>query len=161
MRKHVYLIISLICAACFSQFPEFRTQYLQRMGGALDEITREVDALDQRASSEGMMRYDYIRRFLKSDDSAIHREGQHMSDLLARQIDLENSISAVNDAPLTQQALMTLLYLDGDAAHATLKQFEPAIPITKSGIFHAFVGFIIGFLLTSLFFALFTRKVIA
>ena len=46
----------LVGAAGLSQFPEFSQQYVQRLGGAVDELSRFVAEFDADAAAVGMTR---------------------------------------------------------------------------------------------------------
>ena len=46
----------IVSGAGFSQFPEFSQQYLQRLGGAVDELSTVVSDFDRSAATFGMTR---------------------------------------------------------------------------------------------------------
>ena len=76
MKRYLLFAFALLVALAASQVPEFRQQYLQRLGGALDEVTRQVAALDERAQAAEMERYAYLRRLLNNPDPIVVREGE-------------------------------------------------------------------------------------
>ena len=56
LSKVITLAGGVAGAASFSQFPEFSQQYIQRMGGAVDELTRFVAEFDADAAELGLSR---------------------------------------------------------------------------------------------------------
>lgn len=160
MFRIVLIVFALLCAGAMSQFPEFYQQYKQRMGGALDELNRQVEALDARASERDLNRFDYIRRFELNEDPVIQGEGQAMVETLGRQKRFQESMDRLMAAPWYMQSIETLFHLEPDIAIETAKAFVPAIPLSVSGGAHAFLGFFFGYLLPLCARALFPRTVL-
>lgn len=150
-----------LCAAAASQFPAFHDAYSQRLGGALDEVNRQVAALDERAAAAGMERYPYIRRLLGNDDEVVRNEAEALVDLVGRQVRLREAKKAVDGAPVYYQAVQVVLHLERDVAARAFGDFTPAVPLSVSAAFHAFVGFFLGFFLPMGVRRLFPRKVAA
>lgn len=136
------LAFGLLGAAILSQAPEFAQQYLQRLAGAADELTAQVEALDTRAANQNLNRYDYIRRFLANQDSAIQAEGQALSDLLARERDVRIALEAIRTAPIFLFPWTAMTHMDPVTAWRTAGDYKPAMPLTATGALHAAVGFI-------------------
>lgn len=136
------LAFGLVGAALLSQAPEFAQQYLQRLAGAADELSAQIDALDARAADQSLNRYDYIRRFLASQDSAIQAEGRALSDLLARDRDVAQALEAMRAAPLLLFPWTAATHMDPVTAWRTAGDFKPAVPLTASGALHAGAGFV-------------------
>lgn len=146
LRKYVMILGGLAGAALLSQFPAFHQQYLQRIGGTLDEVNRQVEALDARAADQGMKRYDYIRRFLNSSDASVRSEGFYLENLLARQIRIRQSINKLRDAPATMQLPILVQYVDMDTAERVMDDFAPSLTLSTTGLIYAGAGFGTGFL---------------
>lgn len=155
----VLVIFALMCGAAASQFPEFHQQYLQRLGGTLDELDRQVDALDMRANEAGLERYPYIRRLLNNDDVVVQREGQNLLDMVTRRLRIEQAIAELREIPGYLLAFKTALYFETDIARNTAIDYKPAVPLTLSGIGHAIAGFFLGYILPLLLRMLFPRRV--
>lgn len=158
MKRWALLAVAVMVAIVASQFPAYRQQYLQRLGGALDEVTRQVEALDARAEAAGLGRYPYLRRLMDNPDPIVVREGEALVALVGRKTRLEQAIAAVETAPVYLQAVQVLFRLERDVAAATLRTFEPALPLSVSGGFHAFIGFFLGWLLPQGVRRLFPRR---
>ncbi|MEQ8605022.1 MAG: DUF2937 family protein [Marivibrio sp.] len=159
MKRTLLTAFALIVALLASQVPEFRQQYLQRLGGALDEVTRQVAALDERAQAAGLERYAYLRRLLGNPDPIVVREGEALLDLVSRKRRLETAIARIEDAPAYLHVVQIVLNLEPEVASAALEDYVPAAPLSLSGLFHAFVGFFVGYLAPMGVRRLFPRRV--
>ncbi|MEQ8441048.1 MAG: DUF2937 family protein [Alphaproteobacteria bacterium] len=160
MLRGLHILFALVCAVLLSQAPAFYQQYLQRLGGALDEATAQVEDLDRRAMDAGMERYQYIRHFQSNDDQVIRAEGDAMVDLVARQVRLEDWLARLEQAPWYMILIELAFHLDPKIAENTARSFEPSLPLSISGGSHAFLGFFFGFLFPSGIRSLFPRKVV-
>lgn len=158
IRNAIFLTVAGLFAIALCQFPEFQQQYKQRLGGTLDELNRQVAALDIRAEDAGMKRYDYIRHFLDNSDMVIQSEGQSLSDMLGRRISVQNAIDEMDNARSYELLFTMLLRLDTATAGATLENYRPAIPITVSAFVHALFGFVFGYLLVGYLSLLLPRR---
>jgi len=160
MARYFLFGFALIVALAASQFPTYREAYLQRLGGALDEVQRQVTALDARAQAASLERYAYVRRLTGNPDPVVRREGEALIDLLSRRERLGDAIAALRAAPLHYEAVQTLWHLEPDIAAAAFEELTPAIPLSLSGIFHGFIGFFTGLLLPLGIRRLFPRRVV-
>lgn len=52
--RRLALAVGLACGLVGTQAPEFAQQYRQRLAGAVDELTRVVQAFDAEAQGEGL-----------------------------------------------------------------------------------------------------------
>ena len=159
LKKIFLLLVAGFFAIAFSQFPEFQQQYKQRMGGTLDELNRQVIALDARAAEAGMERYDYIRHFLDNPDLVIQREGQNLSDMLGRRLRIRQAIDEMDNARGYALMITVIFHLDPQTAQATLIDYRPALPLTISGLLHGLFGFVLGYLLSVYLTLLLPRRV--
>ena len=112
MLRSLHLAFALLCAALGSQLPAFHDQYLQRVGGALDEVNQQIEA-------------------------------------------------RLQDVSWYMLAVEMVFHLEPDIALNTAKNFGPAVPLSISGLAHAFFGFFFGCLIPSAIRSLFPRKEIA
>ncbi|WP_421880320.1 DUF2937 family protein [Pacificispira sp.] len=158
MLKKLHIVFALLCAVAMSQFPEFHQQYTQRIGGALDELTLQVAALDERARNAGMDRYDYVRHFQNNSDSIVKGEGDAMLATLSRQQRLAKAYDRLTEAPWYMIVVETAFHLEPDVAANTAEVFVPAVPISFSGAVHTFAGFLIGYLLPAMLGSLVPRR---
>lgn len=159
MLKKLHLLFALLCAAAMSQFPEFHQQYTQRLGGALDELTLQLDDLDRRAEAAGMGRFDYVRHFQNNSDEVVRGEGDAMMNMLSRHSRLSKAYQRLEEAPWYMSFIETAFHLEPDLAENTMMSFVPAIPLSISGGAHAFFGFFFGYLIPAFLRSLFPRRV--
>ncbi|WP_420548641.1 DUF2937 family protein [Curvivirga sp.] len=159
-RKYLYILTGLFVGAVFSQFPEFHQQYFQRLGGTLDELDRQVEALDNRAASTDLTRYNYIRHLINSKDKAAQMEGEHLTNLLRRQFDVQQAITSLENASPQMMAILVIYHLDVNTAKATAEVYKPAVPLTISGATYFGIGFVIGYILMAFLLIFFPRRVL-
>jgi len=157
-RRTASLAAGVILAAVVAQVPEFAQQYLQRLGGQIDEIDLQVEALDRRAAEAGLARGAYVRRFLDNDDRVIKGEGEYMVAVLARHTLLHAAYDAMVVAPLWQRPLRMVRHHLPETSRATLAVFKPALPLTAEGLAYAAAGFFGGWALAALLLVPFRRR---
>ncbi len=145
MRKWILIGFGLICAAVTTQVPTFHQQYLQRLGGHVAELAREVAGIDERAEKVGKERYDYIRGLMGNSDDSARMEGEHLLDLVTRHVTLHNSLDRLGK--MDSLYIGGALLLEGvpDIALGTVKHYKPAVPLTLSGLGYGLAGFFLGY----------------
>jgi len=119
-------LTGLIAAGLLSaQMPAFVQQYLQRLGGHLDEarlfasqLADETALPDLPAESRQMVAISTDRRVAR----------------LARAHD------AIAGAPELARPLIFVAYVDGDIATAAIERFQPGLPITLGGALYGGAG---------------------
>lgn len=133
--------LGLLGAATASQGPEFAQQYRQRLGGAIDELTRIVERFDADARANGESRETAIARLRQNPDDLAGRQGVAMqgnADRLARLAGHRAAMEAAG--PFARVALMAR---DGDedVMREAYRDFEPALPVTEEGLVCGALGF--------------------
>lgn len=161
VKKAVFLSFSIACAVLLSQFPAFYQQYQQRLGGALDEVTRQLEALDDRAAKVDLDRYDYIRRFLANEDAVVRQEGAGMQALLSRHVRLRDARQQLRSVPPLLEVPTLLIYWDSRLIGGTAASFRPALPLTLRGAVYTLGGFVLGYLFLLLLTTLVPHRVLA
>jgi hypothetical protein len=137
----VALSFGLAGAGIASQGPEFAQQYRQRLGGAIDELTRLVTRFEDDARANGLTREEAAARLRAHPEDLVSRQGIAMQGNMDRVTRLQAHRQAMAEAgPFGRIALMVR---DGDAdlLRAAWSEFEPALPITEEGIVSALGGF--------------------
>ena len=84
IRRTLSLAIALLSALTFSQLPEFTQQYSQRLGGAIDELTRVVQRFDKDSVAVSEDRKSALERLGRSPDELARRQSAAMSANIAR-----------------------------------------------------------------------------
>lgn len=136
-------ILCVAGAVAFSQAPEFMQQYLQRLGGHLDEATLKLREYEGAAAQAGETVEAFAARAQASADSVVAR----MGDLVARQIDrvdeLSAAVAALRDAAPWSRPFVFFEHLDVEIARGTWTFFKPAVPTTFEGALYAAAGMVV------------------
>jgi len=137
-------------AGLTSQFPEFYQQYLQRLGGRLDQALVQEARIYEAAQSQGLTVADYLARFLQSGDPVFQAEGRVIQAALADAEHLRTSLLALADAAVLERPFALFRHLDHDVIAATFAAFKPALPVTAEGLTYAAIGLLLGLLALAL-----------
>lgn len=136
-------ILCVLGAVLFSQVPEFMQQYLQRLGGHLDEARRQLQQFQEVATSSGISLKDLIHRTATNAEPAVAKLGAVMSDTVDRVDALAAAQAALLHASLWSRPFVFVRHLDFAIAHATWSIFKPAVPTTLEGMVYALLGVIV------------------
>lgn len=139
------LAAGLAGSVASSQLPEYAQQYRQRLGGAIDEITRAMAEFDADAARLGMSREQGIDRLARNPDSFVTDRAVRLREDSARLARLERQLASMQAAgPFARVAVMAR---DADAtiARRAWAHFEPAVPMTIEGAALGAAGFLGGF----------------
>jgi hypothetical protein len=130
-------------AVVFSQIPEFMQQYLQRLGGHLDEARRHLVEFQQTAAQAGLTLDRFISQTGANADPAVARLGGVMTDTVARVDTLEAAQAAMQHASLWSRPFVFLQHIDLPIARGTWTIFKPAVPTTAEGLVYALAGMLV------------------
>lgn len=138
-------------AAGFSQFPEFSQQYVQRLGGAVDELERVVADFDQDAADVNLSREAAL-----VDLASGGTMGKERADTMVRTIDrhanLSADLAALQAAGPFTRAAQAARFRDSEIAQRAFENFKPAAPLTFEGATFAGAGFLSGLMLFGVLF---------
>jgi len=126
----------------FGQFPHFYAQYLQRLGGHLEEARLQLTQYTQAANLHHLSLEEYIRIHLDSSNSIFNSSGKIIADLVKRFEMLEKAYLALREAPPLWRGWVFIHYRESDIILETLKDFTPGFPITWEGLSYAVIGII-------------------
>ncbi len=150
IARAVYLTAAALGGSTSSQFPEFFQQYVQRLGGHLDQAVLQANRIKDAAAAEKLSLSDYLDSFLTSQVSAHRRQGE----ILVQELDdverLRNSLEALMQSPVWQRPFVMASQAEPDILQAAATAFKPAIPITPEGFVYAAVGGILGLIFLKL-----------
>lgn len=149
MIRILTFIAGLLGGVSLSQFPEFSQQYLQRLAGAVDELTRVVTDFDASAQGVGMTR-DQALDALSVGDFQLARQAD-MTRTIARQERLSADLDALRNASVLERALQPQRFTDTEIAAAAWEDFKPAVPVTSTGLVFALIGFVLAAIAFGLF----------
>lgn len=125
------------------QFPQFFAQYLQRLGGHLDEARRVVSEYTKAAASNNMTLQNFIDVHLTSGQKIFVSSGKLMQGFVERLAHLEDASKALREATPWNRWLVFLREMDPAIARQTWGQFTPGIPTTVEAFVYAMIGVII------------------
>lgn len=145
-----------LLAALLSQFPAFSDQYVQRLGGQVDALRQVAGAFDASAARAGLSRAAAL-----DDLSASAFQTAHQANLrttFARLDRAEADLARLRAAsPLARMALPQRLR-DPATLRATWADFRPALPMTRTGLTAALIGFGLGWVVSGLAGVVLTRR---
>ena len=137
------LALGLIAAAIAAQGPEFAQQYAQRVGGALDEMRRQIETLDADALATGNTRESAIERLRRNADALVARRGEAVRVDVERFKALDAQKRALDEAASPLGCLLVLAREpDFPIVRATYRDYRPAIPTTTDGLVAGLLGFL-------------------
>jgi len=137
------LIDRVLCvfgAVLFSQGPEFMQQYLQRLGGHLDEARRHLATFEHTAAQAGLTLDRFIVQTAANADPAVARLGGVMTDATSRVASLQSAHDALLQASLWTRPFVFVRHLDLGIGRAAAAAYQPAIPTTVEGLIYALIG---------------------
>lgn len=139
-------------AAGLSQYPEFSQQYMQRLAGAVDELSRFVAAFDSDAADLDLSREEALVQLAQGGEIGAKR-AETVNQTIARHRRLSGDFEALGQAGPFTRAYNARRLTDPEIAEAAWQDFKPALPFTFEGGVFAGVGFISGMLLIALVWA--------
>ena len=146
LSRTLRAVSALAGAALLSQFPAFYDQYLQRLGGRLDQARIEIARVEDAARLEHLSLDAYIDVFLRDVQSPVRRQGRVMQDQLNDLVRLEAAFTTLREAPIATRPLRFAGHAEGAIARAALNDFQPALPLGTEGLSYALIGMLGGLL---------------
>jgi hypothetical protein len=135
--------LCVIGAVIFSQVPEFMQQYLQRLGGHLDEARRQLAQFENTATQSGLTLDRFIAQTTANAEPAVARLGGVMTETAARVETLAAAQAALEHATLWSRPFVFLARIDLPIARATWGIFKPGVPTTLEGAVYALAGMLV------------------
>ncbi len=132
--------LCVLGAVGLSQAPEFFQQYLQRLGGHLDEARLALARYEAVARESGITLAQLIETTRAQAAAPVARLGDVMAEALARVQKLEAAEAALRGASLWERPFVFLRHVDTDIAARAWAVFKPAVPVTTEGLVYAVVG---------------------
>ncbi len=136
-------ILCVVGAILFSQAPEFMQQYLQRLGGHLDEARRQLTIFQKTASDAGLSFGQFITQTSANADPAVARLGGVMNQAAERVSALQSAHDALHQSALWQRPFVFMRHVDLEIARAASAMFKPAVPVTIEGAIYALAGMLL------------------
>jgi Protein of unknown function (DUF2937) len=149
--RRLAVAIGLLFALVGAQGPEFSQQYRQRLGGALDELTRIVATFDADAAHQSITRGEAIARLEGNPDPLAQGRGAAIEGDIARQERLQRTYDEMKTAGAMKRIADMTLDFDPAIGAQTLANFEPAVPITSETLVFGGMALVFGWGATHLF----------
>ncbi|MEM0978498.1 MAG: DUF2937 family protein [Pseudomonadota bacterium] len=134
----------VILAAGMSQFPEFSQQYVQRLGGAVDELEKIVSAFDAAAAASDLSREQALLEL--SGTAFLEQRQTDMRGTIGRFERLKMDYDNLRNATAYQRVRYINGLTDREIIENTWADFQPAVPLTTDGAAFTLSGFLAGFL---------------
>ncbi len=141
--KTLALFGGIVGAVLLSQFPEFSQQYVQRLGGAVAELSRLIDSYDADAAKVGLSREEALVQ-QASGGAFGEMRAKNMAATFRRYDDLRSSLWVLQDATAFERALHVFHLRDTDVARDALAAFRLGVPLNLGGAAFAGMGFFAG-----------------
>lgn len=138
------LLSALLGAGMLAQFPAFYRQYLQSLGGRLDQAALQEERVLAAAAHHGLSVEDYLARFAEAPDPAIRDGGTIAATLVIDAQDLRVALDALSGASVLERPFVFAENLDPAILSATLERFGPAAPLSLEGLVYGVLGFALG-----------------
>lgn len=136
-------VLCVLGAVGLSQAPEFFQQYLQRLGGHLDEARRQLASYEVVARQSGITLQQLIDTTKAQAAEPVAKLGTVIADAQARVESLSAAETALRGASLWERPFVFLAHMDGSIAARTWEVFKPAVPVTAEGFVYAGVGMLL------------------
>lgn len=135
-----------VTAALFSGFlssqsSEFTQQYLQRLGGAADELAAIVARFDRSAAAEGLPRDIAVERLRAAPDRFVARQGEDAAATIARFEAVARRYRDLVASPPLLRPFAAMSDPDWPILARVLDDFRPAMPVTADGLVLTAAGF--------------------
>lgn len=142
------LMVAGIFAAALSQFPAFSDQYVQRLGGQVDALSRVAEEFDASATRAGLTRPEALADLSGSAFREAHQ--QDMRHAFHRLDRARMDLQMLRLAGPLERMLLPHRIRDTETLRATWSDYSPALPLTRAGLIAAALGFLMGWLLMTL-----------
>jgi len=136
-------VLCVAGAAGLSQAPEFFQQYLQRLGGHLDEARLQLAGFEAVAKASGLTLAELIEVTRTQTAVPVSKLGGLIATTQTRAAELEAAERALHEAAAWERPFVFLAHMDGDIAVRTWEVFKPAVPVTAEGLTYAAAGMVL------------------
>ncbi|MEX6504729.1 DUF2937 family protein [Jiella sp. M17.18] len=143
------VLAALVLGSAFSQSVEFTQQYLQRLGGAADELRIVVERFDDSARAMQLSPEEAMRRLKGNGDALAAKQGEDAAASAARYAAVERRYRNLKGTAPLFRPFVFAGDPDWAIARRTGGDYRPALPVTVDGLFLGFAGFVLGWALGS------------
>ena len=143
MSKFVKMIGGIGVDLSLSQFPEYSQQYVQRLGGAVDELVTVLRDFDNSAKGTNQPREEALASIQGTE--FLENRKLDMSRTIQRQEDLSESYAILREAGAFERLAYVNRFGDGQITSRTWDDFQPAVPLSIESLVLLFGGYIAGY----------------
>lgn len=143
MTRIVNVAAGVLLACSLSQFPEFSQQYVQRLGGAVDELSTVVADFDKSAEATSQSREAALASLTGS--AFLDRRQGDMRRTIGRYEQLRLDYDYLRDANVYLRLAYIARDLDGAVARQAWTGFQPAVPLALDGLALTLIGYLAGY----------------
>lgn len=140
-------LVAVFGVISFAQFPQFFSQYLQRLGGHLAEAQFMLVRFEMTAEYFGMTLDEYIATHINSGHEVFVSSGELINELVNRINALEKSLTALKGASVYTRWWVFLRECDYQIIRETWAEFTPGLPTTLEGAIYGLCGLLLSWLL--------------
>jgi len=137
-------VLAVLGGISASQFPEFSQQYRQRLGGGVDELRQVIADFDADAARHGLTRQEAMLTYGESAERFFRDRGMSMQSAVDRLQRLEEQRENLESVPPFARPFVVLSSPDRRIISRAWSDFEPAVPVTGSGLAWGGLGLIAG-----------------
>ncbi|TMM50899.1 DUF2937 family protein [Sulfitobacter sabulilitoris] len=129
-------------AAGLSQFPEYAQQYVQRLGGAVDELSRVVADFDASAAALDLSRAAALEQM--AGTAFVERRRADMQATFARHARLRADLAVLERHGPFMRAYHGARLRDREIAARAWSAYQPALPLNFAGAVFGGIGALAG-----------------
>lgn len=142
-------VVALLGAAGLTQFPAFYQQYLQRLGGRLDQIRLDRERLLADAQAAGQTLQQHLEALAATGAGEAQQAAARELTRLDEGDRLQSAYDALTSAPALERPTTFAQTFDPVLAQDTLGAFVPAVPATSEALAYGGVGMVLALVLLS------------
>ena len=136
-------VLCVVGAVTLSQAPEFFQQYLQRLGGHLDEARVVLSRYEAVARASGVTLAQLIEMTRTQTALPVAKLGGLIAEAQLRVETLASAEMALRSASLFARPFVFIAHVDAGIARGTWAVFKPAVPVTVEGAIYAGAGMVL------------------
>ena len=144
-------VFTFIIAVSFIQFPQFSVQYLQRLGGHIDELSRIISRYRGIAVESGKTLENFINIHLKSGNPDFLKSGNLMLENVERLENLKNSYHQISLADDFEMPIVFIKNINFDIMKKTWLNYDPGLSFSLESFIYGIIGIIVSIIIISFF----------
>jgi len=142
IAKALCLAGALSGGGAFSQYPEFAQQYTQRLAGQVDALALVVADFDRSALAAGLTRTQALGQMTGTD--FLKARQSDMTATFQRHSALSATLMALRTSDGLDRLRLIHRLNDAQTLRNTWDDFQPALPITRTGAVMTGIGTFVG-----------------